>query len=237
MRCLRLATVCSTGLLSAFILPAPASALRWAACTTWAIPAKMYLSQSNLAEVYIEGGLQGKAKKGKVGQLTFGGLDHENYGTDFTGVLDGYLDQDRVSVSFTIHWLDPSYYSTGVYTGEIGPTGSLQGTTFDKEHPETTARWFLEGRLECATPSSTAQLKAEPASPPPVALGRTPVAPGSAPNPPQTICEEARSARARNSPVAPMLEARCAAERSKNLTAKPEKLEINPSKHLEVVPH
>ncbi len=49
--------------------------------------------------------------------------------------------------------------------------------------------------------------------PPPVkALGRVKVPPGTTPNPPISICDAAREARARNSPAAPGLEEKCRAD-------------------------
>ena len=65
-----------------------------------------------------------------------------------------------------------------------------------------------------AAPGLEAQCRAAGAAgetPPVKAIGRVNLPPGTAPNPPISICESARRARARNSPAAPGLEAQCRA--------------------------
>jgi hypothetical protein len=68
-----------------------------------------------------------------------------------------------------------------------------------------------------AAPGLEAQCRAAgaageiPPKAPVKALGRVEVPPGTTPNPPISICESARRARARNSPAAPGLEAQCRA--------------------------
>ena len=83
------------------------------------------------------------------------------------------------------------------------------GTTADRNHPGSPATWYNTGQeLKClkySEDNTTWGSWGPP--PPPVTLGR--VEPSTPPGPAMTICERARDARARNSPVAAELEARC----------------------------
>jgi uncharacterized protein YkwD len=105
------------------------------------------------------------------------------------GTLDGSLDKDRVE--FTVYWENNSI---GVYTANIDSRGRLEGTGFDRRHPQTTTAWYSSRAMPClAVMGSTipAQVPArapDPASPlerksttgsavldaskPPVPLGR-----------------------------------------------------------------
>ncbi|CAN5352675.1 hypothetical protein BH11PSE14_BH11PSE14_09110 [soil metagenome] len=65
-----------------------------------------------------------------------------------------------------------------------------------------------------AAPGLERQCAAQGGPPAPKALGRVKMPDGTPPSPPRTMCEMAASARARNSPTAPALEQRCAAEQA-----------------------
>lgn len=225
------------GLVSAFVMSAPAQA-----CDHWEMPAKLYLSQSNNAMVYIEGGLIGHAKTAT--QLTFAEMHEYNYNIKFTGDVDGTLTGS--ALSFTIHWMQQgdvfglkNDYSTGVYTGTIRPTGRLEGSAYDAEHPDHAARWFAEDRLVCAPPD------AGPPKPPPVTLGRVQLPSGPATGPDIqrffTVCERARDARKNNRPTAAAMEALCArhGEDPGNIVkvdVEPIKVELKPAERLDVIP-
>lgn len=106
------------------------------------------------------------------------------------------------SFEATVYWDDNAI---GIYTGQIGPQGLIVGRTYDKNNPKNAADWHSDRAANCRSDKdSTAQ--------PPVALGRVQGRPAPPPerigNEPM-ICAQARSARARNSPVAPQLEAEC----------------------------
>lgn len=97
------------------------------------------------------------------------------------GVVNGRVAGNRID--FTARW---DVGSVGVYSGVVSELGRVSGETYDQDHPEKRASWTSDGRASC--------LMANPA--PPVA-------------PPLSLCDAARSARARNSPAAPSLEAQC----------------------------
>ena len=191
-----------------------------AACSQWDMPAQMFIQQSNNTRVGlkfspVEAGFIGEA------QYTSLNLSEDDPGLNtwqVSGVLEGAVEGSNVH--FTIHWSrDLALHvdnTTGVYTGTIGPQGRLTGTSQDAVHPESTATWWGSEVLTC----HVAAAPAPPARPPvalgrvkpvvpPVALGRVQVLPGAAP---VSICDAARSARARNSPAAPGLERQCAAQ-------------------------
>ncbi len=69
------------------------------------------------------------------------------------GKVDGTLDGNRLSVQ--IYWKDRK---VGVYTGEVAPSGRLNGTTYDRFHPNNRAEWYSEGLMKCS-PSAIAPKK------------------------------------------------------------------------------
>jgi hypothetical protein len=101
----------------------------------------------------------------------------------------------------TVYWSDDSI---GVYTGQIGPQGLIVGRTYDKNNPRNAADWHSNVTMKChfdapAGLGTTGTPKA-------LQLGR--VAPRES-LPAMSLCDTAKSARARNSPTAAALEARC----------------------------
>lgn len=73
--------------------------------------------------------------------------------------LDGHI--QGAAVEFTVYW---HHNSIGVYSGTIGPTGRIEGTTFDKLSPNNRASWFSSRQMNC--------LAREAAAPPPAAPPR-----------------------------------------------------------------
>ena len=61
-------------------------------------------------------------------------------GTSGTGT--GVIRGDELA--FTIDWGGGG--SKGRYEGHFGPDNVLTGDTFDTEHPESRAAWFVDGR-------------------------------------------------------------------------------------------
>ena len=97
--------------------------------------------------------------------------------------------------------------TTGVYTGQVGRQGLIVGSTYDANNPQTKADWHSNRTARCLAHGSPGLA---PAAKPTVALGRA--APSTAPAPATSICEAAKSARARNSPAAASLERQCQAQ-------------------------
>ena len=199
----QLATSFSLALASALVL-VPGSAR--AACSQWDMPARMTIQQTNETSIGlelspVEGGFAGKAvniyyseRMDSTGQVV--------------GSVEGQVGGSKVQ--FTVHWGQDIYRhvpnATGIYTGTVGPQGRMTGFTYDALNPDTKADWYGTEVLTCHAAAAPA-----PAPASPVALGRVKPVNGSEPAPRPTICEAARSARARNSPAAPSLERQCAA--------------------------
>jgi hypothetical protein len=61
------------------------------------------------------------------------------------GTADGTLDGSRFSVQ--IYWQDGS---VGAYTGEIAPSGRINGETYDRFHSNNRAQWYSKGVMKCA---------------------------------------------------------------------------------------
>ena len=205
MKHLRHASLSSTGLVSiaALFLMCPAQA--HAACSEWVMPAKTLIQQSNetliLAQFTAgEDGFSGKATNQYWSERM------ETVGT-VDGVLEGAVQGSNVQ--FTIHWGQDIFRkvpnATGIYTGTVGPQGRVTGTSYDQVNPESTATWYFKEVLLCRSAATAPSY-------PTLGFGRVKPLPGSAPAPVRSICEMARSARARGSPAAPGLERQCAAQ-------------------------
>jgi hypothetical protein len=61
------------------------------------------------------------------------------------GDLDGRLNGDQLT--FNAYWSGGD--SVAVYTGTIGPTGRIEGTTHDKLNPGNRAAWHSSIRMNC----------------------------------------------------------------------------------------
>ena len=130
--------------------------------------------------------------------------------------VDGTVNGD--SFEITAYWNNGTI---GVYSGKIGPQGRVQGTTYDRQHPQTIAAWYSNRTAKCAagaggtgettgTTSSALETTPAPDGIRPQGRVRLPQTPQTTPSPPLAICDAARQARARNSPAAPGLERQCA---------------------------
>jgi hypothetical protein len=135
--------------------------------------------------------------------------DEKRHGT-VTGVAS------ESSIDFTVAWEDGA---VGEYHGAVeyhdvdnhpsGRWSELTGTTVDRNHRSEPATWYSRQDLKCLKyEQDNVTWGSWGPPPPPVTLGRA--QPSGAPSgPPMTICERARDARARNSPAAAALEAKC----------------------------
>jgi hypothetical protein len=203
-------------ILSAFLVLLLPSAAQ-AACSRWDISGKWTAVQSNDTKPSFtlqqtDTQIQGSAHWGYTVSYNTFPAKGDDY-VESNASVDGTINGD--SVEFTAYW---SNDTIGVYSGKIGPQGRIEGTTYDRRHPQTNANWYSDRTVRClsgeddTSPSSTTPPVDD--KPPPVALGRVHTAPapplermGNEP----PICANARSARARNSPSASALESQCRA--------------------------
>src|SRR5687767_2655063 len=215
--CSAAATTASSGILSA----------AEPECTQWDLNGEWKLVQTNETSPIFTlqqtpTGLQGSATYWYVHEdeciIVFCGDDY--YRVD--GSVDGKVVGDDLEI--TAYWNNGT---TGVYTGKIGQQGRVEGSTYDRQHPQVMARWYSDRTAKClagttgtgeriGTTSSALGTADAPVAV--KAAGRVRI--GGAPPTPSTLtkCEAAEKARARNSPAAPGLEKQCAAERASGVS-------------------
>jgi len=200
-----IARLALTGMIAAGSMFAPAVAQ--AGCSRWNLGENFTIGQTNSGEVifYLKQSNDGLL----TGTATFFSEAHVR-----AGPVDGTIRGD--AIEFTVHWPARSTgaginYRIGKYSGLIGPTGRMEGTTYDAAHSDSRASWYSVQRFGClAAAAAPPPPKVPPPAAPVIALGR--VRARTAPTgPARTLCESAADARARNSPAASGLERQCAA--------------------------
>lgn len=138
------------------------------------------------------------------------------------GSVDGAVVGDAFEI--TSFWNNGTI---GVYSGRIGQQGRMEGSTYDRQHPQVTARWYSDRTVKCiANTTATGERTGTTSSalntaPPPAAVkpqGRVKLG-GVVTKSTLTKCEAAKQALARNSPAAPGLEAQCKAEQASGVSA------------------
>jgi len=189
------------GVFLAMCLPSAAQA----ACSQWDVSGEWTFVQSNmtrdttpiftLQQMGTE--LQGSARYYSLGESR---LVH--------GSVDGTINGDSLEIN--AYWNNGTI---GVYTAKIGSQGRIQGTGYDRMHPQTMATWYSDRTAKCLTGAGGVS---PPSVTPPVVDTGPPIKAGGrvktgTPGPALSVCESAWKARARNSPAAPGLEAKCAA--------------------------
>ena len=191
---------------------AMAAAPAWAdgACTQWDASGTWTLIQSTDTAVSVS---LDQNQNGLSGQASFGRMEEDDFWlcsvaacgdsyVSFAGPVVATIKGNAFEA--TVYWSDNK---VGVYTGEIGPQGLIVGTAFDKTDPRSTAQWHSNRVMKCS-----AAAPASPAARTGLLLGRVPTPAATPTATAKTLCELAASARARNSPAAPGLERRCAAQ-------------------------
>lgn len=199
--------------LGLFALSATPSAAQ-TACLRWNLGDHFSLAQSNSNDVvfYLQRTgivqLTGKATSWHIGFVREAEAEGKISGDDF---------------DVTVYW---DNQTVGRYTGQIGAAGRMEGTTYNKAKPESRASWFSRERFTCLARAGTSQGRGFPSPlgkrPPPIELGRVKSMPGTKPSaPPLSLCDAARSARARNSPAAPGLERQCTEQQGREAAGAP----------------
>lgn len=115
-----------------------------AACGQWDVGGKWALQQSNnfATTVLIKQSIKqsGSELVGKAQSRS----NHIGSNPTLQGDLDGRLNGDQLT--FNVYWGGDS---VGVYSGTIGPTGRIEGTTHDKRNPGNRAAWYSSIRMNC----------------------------------------------------------------------------------------
>jgi hypothetical protein len=191
-------------------------------CTTWDLSGDWTFFQSNEASpiFHLELTDQGLQGTGEFFYL----VDSEpcpffaQCGKDAVVVnssVDGTLTGNELEL--TAYWSDGTI---GVYSGKVNPQGRIEGTTFDREHPQTMASWYSARTANCldgtgksggAVGSTSSALKTG-APPRPVRVaGRDGNVQRAVANKVIAIpvCDAAKNARVAKSPAAYTLDGMC----------------------------
>ncbi|WP_347260528.1 hypothetical protein [Rudaea sp.] len=199
----------------------PSQSVAQAACTQWDMSGEWAIEQTNqpsptsftLEQTGTD--LQGTASYRYT-------REHGGPILDIGSVVDDYAGHGPAvgtiqgdSLKLTVYW---NNNTIGIYEGRVGRQGLIVGSTYDANSrpcppgalacpPQTKADWHSNRTARCLVHGSPGLA---PAAKPTVALGRA--TPSTTPAPATSICEAARSARARNSPAAASLERQCQAQ-------------------------
>ncbi len=136
--------------------------------------------------------VKGTAFYTRVTDESLGTIHYLNVTGEVIGTIQGN------SLDVTVVWGDGGVAG---YTAKVGSDGRLHGVAFNRRSPGDKVTWYSDESFQCVA-------SAPDASGPVKKLGRVTGQPAT---PPLQVCEAARLARARHSPAAPGLEARCAA--------------------------
>lgn len=144
-------------------------------------------------------------------------------GTKLSGTVNEWIDRGKkqypVKGSLIGNSIKLETGWGGVYIGKIDDTGRIDGTTYDKKDSKSSSTWYSTTRMECLEVAKTQEPQSKEKTglslgrvqKPSVGLGRVQQTDPKLAQPDPPICANARSARARNSPAAPGLEAQCRA--------------------------
>ena len=109
-------------------------------CERWDVSGEWRLIQSNDTTVKMTLHQSGSAITGKA---TYRKSKYDMF--DMSGTLEGTINGNQFSVK--VYWA--SEKSVGVYTGEIAPSGRINGKGYDQFHPETKAEWYSTRKARC----------------------------------------------------------------------------------------
>ena len=139
-----------TSALVATLLCAAAVTTASSQCSHWDMSGEWTFVQTNGTSPQFtfrqtETGLQGSA-------VYYYEYNDSGYYFPVRGSVDGTLKGDSFEV--TAYWDNGT---TGVYTGKIGPQGRIEGTAYDKLHPQTRADWYSDHTARCASKDTCSQ--------------------------------------------------------------------------------
>lgn len=134
----------------------PASAM--ASCAQWDASGAWSLTQSNGQGVRVSLQQDGSTITGSAQwpQITKNSpvLGIGQRGDDIVlhdGSVDGVINGNRFEVQ--IYW-SRGRGAIGVYTGEIGPQGRIEGRTYNRQNPSEQATWFSNATMRCDVQAS-----------------------------------------------------------------------------------
>lgn len=144
-----------------------------AACSQWDLR-DVFLRQGNfIVDFSLEesgGNLQGQARWLDATEDTGWPLLPRIAGHHMStmhGPADGSINGNQLQL--TVFWADGT---VGAYSGVIGPTGRIEGTTYDKRNPSIRAQWHSQERIHCLVSASATPSEPPPSAPPNKVLGK-----------------------------------------------------------------
>lgn len=130
-----------------------------AACAQWNVSGFWLLTQSNGANVELELQQNGNVITGsaKWREIIDNGIlvSDEKY---HYGSVDGTVQGNSFNVQ--MYWTTDR--TVGVYTGEIGPQGRIEGRTYERSRPANQASWFSGATMNCAAQESAQATQPKP---------------------------------------------------------------------------
>ncbi|HEV7700177.1 MAG TPA: hypothetical protein VGO43_08105, partial [Pyrinomonadaceae bacterium] len=143
-------------------------------CSQWDAGGQWTINQSNGYVYHVDLSQSGKEISGTASYGTTTG------GTKVLGILVAGGDPAVQTNNVRGNIEGDDFYvligTAGVYRGRIGSSGRIDGTTYDQNHPSSTATWFSGRAMKCAPPPppprptpirSSGKAKVEPAPTPP----------------------------------------------------------------------
>jgi hypothetical protein len=104
------------------------------ACRDWGFNGYTQFNQSNGWTLTFDG--YGSVLHGEARAVASGG--------NMTGNLQGGIRANGINIQ--VNW---DAGSTGIYRGAVNSDGFASGTTWDEQHPNSTATWKSDGPLKC----------------------------------------------------------------------------------------
>lgn len=145
----RVFAIAFAGLTAAFAGGSP-SASAAAQCQKWDVNSRWWIQQSGYTFGYFDIQQEGNLLQGR-------GRAESLSNPGMNGGLDGTINGS--SNEITVYWHSEV---VGVYRSTIGPTGRIEGTTFDKRHPKKRAAWYTTNKVSCLARVESLPLQPQP---------------------------------------------------------------------------
>lgn len=113
-----------------------------AACLQWDVGGNWQILQSNGFATNVALRQNGANVIGNANYRTR--ATSGRMGASESGEVDGTIKGNAINLS--IYW---GIDKVGVYFGSVGPTGRIEGTTYDKRYPTRRAAWHSSARMKC----------------------------------------------------------------------------------------
>ncbi len=110
-----------------------------AQCAQWDVSGQWSMTQGKETRVFMQIEQDGSVVRGEAKYWDYGLKSFRSASLDGTTAGNNFRIQ--------IYWKGTS---VGVYEGNIGPQGRIEGTTYDRQKPSVRASWFSDKAMKCA---------------------------------------------------------------------------------------